>query len=86
MWLVAIGIVVTSSVTANGALRDFSDIAGTAVALHFCIQSLFVGVAGTLFVVLLDGDTAWPLICYAAIMATITLLALVRRDNADANG
>lgn len=70
MWLVAIGIVVTGSVTANGALRDFKDTAGTAVALHFCVQSLIVGVIGTLFVIVLDGDTAWPLI-------------LLRRDHGD---
>lgn len=80
MWLAAIGIVVTSSVTANGALRDFKRNAGTAVAMHFCVQSLIVGLAGTLFVILLDGDTAWPLICYTATMAAITLVALLRAD------
>lgn len=80
MWLAAIGIVITSSVTANGALRDFGHIAGTAVALHFCIQSLIVGVIGTLFVLFLNGDTAWPLIFYAAVMATITMIALMRSE------
>ncbi len=76
MWLVAVGIVVTTAVTANGALQEFSDVAGTAVALHFCIQSLIVGVVGTLFVLFLDGDTAWPLIGYAAAMALLTLAAI----------
>ncbi|MCR4266815.1 CmlA/FloR family chloramphenicol efflux MFS transporter [Nitratireductor sp. ZSWI3] len=78
MWLVAVGIVFTTSVTANGALQAFGEIAGTAVALHFCIQSLIVGVIGTSFVVLLDGDTAWPLAAYVAAMATVTLLAQLR--------
>ncbi len=76
MWLVAVGIVVTTAVTANGALQEFSDVAGTAVALHFCIQSLIVGVVGTLFVLFHDGDTAWPLIGYAAAMALLTLAAI----------
>ena len=35
----AVGIVFTGAVTANGALEEFGDIAGTAVAIHFCIQS-----------------------------------------------
>ena len=85
MWLVAVGIVVTTAVTANGALQEFSDVAGTAVALHFCIQSLIVGVVGTLFVLLLEGDTAWPLVGYAAAMAIVTLAAiggLTRRGKA----
>ncbi|WP_426757386.1 CmlA/FloR family chloramphenicol efflux MFS transporter [Myxococcus sp. Y35] len=76
MWVIATGIVFTVSVTANGALQAFGDVAGTAVALYFCIQSLIVGVLGTLAVVLLDGDTAWPLVGYAALMALVTLTAL----------
>ncbi len=75
MWVIAAGIVFTVSVTANGALQAFGDVAGTAVALYFCIQSLIVGVLGTLAVVLLDGDTAWPLAGYAALMALVTLSA-----------
>ncbi|RCS24141.1 CmlA/FloR family chloramphenicol efflux MFS transporter [Phyllobacterium salinisoli] len=78
MWLMAIGIVFTTSVTANGALREFGDIAGTAVALHFCIQSIIVGVFGTCFVILLGGGTAWPLVAYSAGMAGVTLGALRR--------
>ncbi|MEI9428166.1 CmlA/FloR family chloramphenicol efflux MFS transporter [Mesorhizobium sp. Cs1299R1N3] len=76
MWVMAVGIVFAGSVTANGALEAFGDVAGTAVALYFCVQSLIVGIAGTLFVLLLGGDTAWPLAFYAAVFAVITLLAL----------
>ncbi|WP_208721533.1 CmlA/FloR family chloramphenicol efflux MFS transporter [Corallococcus aberystwythensis] len=81
MWVVAVGIVFAVSVTANGALQSFGAVAGTAVALYFCIQSLIVGVLGTLMVVLLDGDTAWPLVGYASLMAGVTLgcLASLRR-------
>jgi DHA1 family florfenicol/chloramphenicol resistance protein-like MFS transporter len=80
MWVVSIGIVLAGSVTANGALEKFGDVAGTAVALYFCIQSLIVGVLGTLMVVLLGGDTAWPLAGYCTVMALVTLvmLALLR--------
>ena len=77
MWLVAIGIVFTTSVTANGALQEFSEMAGTAVALHFCVQSLIVGVIGTGAVIALNGGTAWPLIAYIGGMAAITLAALI---------
>ncbi len=76
MWLIAVGIVFTGSVTANGALQAFGETAGTAVALHFCVQSLIVGLVGTAFVVLLDGGTAWPLVAYSTGMATLTLAAL----------
>lgn len=75
MWLISVGIVFTASVCANGALQAFTGTAGTAVALHFCMQSLITGLAGTAFVTLLDGTTAWPLVGYAICMATITLAA-----------
>lgn len=76
MWIAAAGIVFTGAVTANGALDDFGDRAGTAVALYFCIESLIVGVAGTLAVLAFNGDTAWPLVAYMTVMATIVLAAL----------
>lgn len=76
MWVMAVGIVLTVSVTANGALAGFDDIAGSAVAFHFCIQSLVVSIAGTLAVTLLNGDTAWPVSCYATVMAGLVLLGL----------
>ncbi|WNG59952.1 CmlA/FloR family chloramphenicol efflux MFS transporter [Archangium gephyra] len=76
MWVIATGIVFAASVTANGALQAFGTVAGTAVALYFCVQSLIVGVLGTLMVVMLGGDTAWPLVGYASLMALVTLTAL----------
>lgn len=76
MWLMAVGIVFSVSVTANGALQNFGDMAGLAVALHFCVQSLVVGIVGTLAVLVLGGATAWPLATYAASMATSVLIAL----------
>lgn len=76
MWVMAIGIVFTVSVTANGALEKFGDIAGSAVALHFCVQSLIVSIGGTLAVIQLQGDTAWPLAIFSSIMAIVVLTAL----------
>ncbi|MET2826382.1 CmlA/FloR family chloramphenicol efflux MFS transporter [Mesorhizobium shangrilense] len=76
MWIVAMGIVLTVSVTANGALQEFGDVAGTAVALYFCIQSLVVGIVGTLFVILFDGDTPWPLVAYCTALPTVASGAL----------
>ncbi|HEV2506854.1 MAG TPA: CmlA/FloR family chloramphenicol efflux MFS transporter [Mesorhizobium sp.] len=84
MWVAAIGIVFTGAVAANGALADFGDRAGTAVALYFCIESLIVGIAGTLAVLAFDGDTAWPLVAYMVVTATIVMMALTlgrRRQN-----
>ncbi|RWL86787.1 MAG: CmlA/FloR family chloramphenicol efflux MFS transporter [Mesorhizobium sp.] len=75
MWVIAIGIVLTASVTANGALEQFGETAGTAVALYFCAQSVIVSTAGTLFIILMDGDTAWPLVGFSASLAVVTLLA-----------
>ncbi|MGO4834654.1 CmlA/FloR family chloramphenicol efflux MFS transporter, partial [Rhizobiaceae sp. 2RAB30] len=46
------------------------------VALYFCVESLIVGAVGTAFVVVLGGDTAWPLAGYSAVMAAVTLSAL----------
>jgi DHA1 family florfenicol/chloramphenicol resistance protein-like MFS transporter len=76
MWVMAVGIVFTGAVTANGALEEFGDIAGTAVALYFCVQSLIVSIGGTLAVVHLQGDTAWPLATFSSIMAIIVLISL----------
>lgn len=80
MWVMAIGIVFTMSVTANGALEKFGGIAGSAVALHFCVQSLIVSIGGTLAVIWLQGDTAWPLATYASVMAVVVLIARRRLD------
>jgi DHA1 family florfenicol/chloramphenicol resistance protein-like MFS transporter len=82
MWLAAIGIVLTASMTANGALSAFDDSAGMAVALYFCIQSLMVSLAGTALVILLPGDTAWPLIafCTVAPLVVLTMLARLQRS------
>lgn len=73
MWVIAVGIVFTGAVSANGALAKFDAIAGTAVAFYFCVQSLIVSIVGTLAVIHLNGDTAWPVITYASGMAFIVL-------------
>lgn len=83
IWIMAVGIVFTGSVTANGALAEFGDIAGSAVAFYFCIQSLIVSLVGTLAITVLDGDSAWPLVAFSAVMALLVLAALhrLRRHN-----
>ncbi len=73
MWLIAVGIVMVAGVTANGALEGFSDVAGIAVALYYGIQSAIVGGLGTLVVLMLDGDTVWPLVAYCLVMCGISL-------------
>lgn len=76
MWVVAIGIVLAVSVSANGALEKFGGAAGSAVALYFAVQSVFVGVFGTLAVLALGGDTLWPLVAYGGAMAVLVSLCL----------
>lgn len=78
MWVIAIGIVMTVSVTANGALAGFADNAGAAVALYYCIQSVLVAGLGTFWVLFLGGDSAWPLVAQALVVPAACLLGLVR--------
>ncbi len=78
MWIAAIGIVLTASMTANGALAEFGDSAGTAVAVYFCVQSVAATTVGTALVLLLPGDTAWPLVAFCAVMPLLTLALLAR--------
>lgn len=75
-WIMAIGIVLTVSVSANGALKVFGDRAGLAVALYFGGQSLIVSLVGTLVVVMFDGATAWPLAAYTLTLPTLVLIGL----------
>lgn len=78
MWVIAIGIVMTVSVTANGALAGFADSAGAAVALYYCIQGVLVAGLGTFWVLSLGGDSAWPLVAQALVVPAACLLGLVR--------
>lgn len=78
MWLAAIGIVMVASMTANGALAEFKENAGMAVAVYFCTQSLITSIAGTMLVIMLPGDTAWPLIAFCTVMPFLTLAMLAR--------
>lgn len=76
MWVIAVGIVLMVSVTANGALAGFAEQAGTAVALYYCIQALLVAGLGTLWIVWLGGDNAWPLAVQASLMPLLCLAGL----------
>jgi DHA1 family florfenicol/chloramphenicol resistance protein-like MFS transporter len=73
MWVIAVGISVTCAVTANGALRSFSHAAGTASAMYSCGESLVIGVVGTLVVVWLPADTAWPLASFCMVFGLVTI-------------
>ncbi|WP_118988005.1 CmlA/FloR family chloramphenicol efflux MFS transporter [Photorhabdus sp. CRCIA-P01] len=73
MWVIAVGIVMLVSITANGALREFDDMAGTAVALYFGVQGLVVSGIGTGMVLVFGNDNPWSLIFYAWLMCLINI-------------
>ncbi len=75
MWGIAVGLVMVVSVAANGALSEFADASGTAVALYYAMQSLLVACFGTLATVLLPGDTVWPLVAYWLLLPVASLVA-----------
>lgn len=75
MWGIAVGLVMVVSVAANGALSEFADASGTAVALYYAMQSLLVACFGTLATVLLPGDTVWPLVAYGLLLPVASLVA-----------
>jgi len=76
MWGIAVGLVMVVSVAANGALRDFADVSGMAVALYYAVQSVIVAGFGTLATVLLPGDTVWPLVAYGLLLPLASLIAV----------
>lgn len=73
MWLVGVGVATAVSVAPNGALRGFDHIAGAVTAVYFCLGGLLLGGIGTLTITLLPSDTAWPIIAYCLILATVVL-------------
>lgn len=86
-WIIAVGIAITVSVAANGALAPFSEIAGTSTALYYCISSVFLVGTGTAAVVLLPGTTAWPLVAFGGLGGALVLALLSRdRSQRDAPG
>ncbi len=75
VWVMAVGISLTVAVTTDGALRPFAQMAGTAIAVNGCLESLIVTGLGTLAVLALPAATAWPLIgfCLAAGLLSLGL-------------
>ena len=81
MWIVAAGIALTCSVTANGALKAFGDYAGMATAIYYCVESLVVSIGGTVAVLLLGGDTVLPIMAYCIVSALLTLVLTMEQKN-----
>lgn len=81
-WIIAVGIAMTVSVSANGALAPFATIAGTSTALYYALSSFFLVGTGTVAVVLLPGATAWPLAVYGFLGAALVLALLSRHPPA----
>ena len=76
MWIIATGIVLVASVTANGALATFDDKAGTAVALYYAIQGVVVSGLGTLATVVFGGGTPWALVGFCGLMCGVNAAGL----------
>lgn len=71
MWIIATGIVLVVSVSADGALASFDDKAGTAVALYYAIQGVVVSGLGTLATVVFGGGTPWALVGFCGVMCGV---------------
>ncbi len=82
MVIVAVGISSTCAVSANGALSDFPDTAGTAVAFYYCLEALTVCLFGTLAVAIFPKGSVWPLVLFCGAGSTTILVGtlLVRHD------
>lgn len=78
MWVIAAGIALSGSVTANGALQPFSACAGLATAIYYCIESLAVSLLGTAAVLLLGGDTILPIVAFTVLSALFTLVLSIK--------
>ena len=76
MWIIATGIVLVVSVTANGALGAFDDRAGTAVALYYAIQGVVVSGLGTLATVVFGGGTPWALVGFCGVMCGVNVTGI----------
>lgn len=76
MWIIATGIVLVVSVSANGALASFDDKAGTAVALYYGIQGVVVSAMGTLATVVFGGGTPWALVGFCGVMCGVNAAGL----------
>ena len=76
MWLVATGMVLVVSVSANGARCRTTATRRAPRWLYYAAQSLIVAGLGTLSTLALDGGSAWPLVAYCAAMPAASLLGL----------
>jgi MFS transporter, DHA1 family, chloramphenicol/florfenicol resistance protein len=83
VWLVAIGIAIVNPVTAIGALRPFPHAAGTARAIYSCLESLAVSVIGTVLLLLLPANTAWPLSAFCTVLSLVTMSLVSRLGRPD---
>lgn len=88
MWLMGVGIAAAVSVAPNGALQGLDHIAGAATAVYFSLGGLILGGIGTCIIVLLPGDTAWPVIIYSLSLAAIVLVlsCIVSAGDRDGEG
>ena len=80
MMVIAIGISITCSVCATGALAEFKDIAGTGVALYYCLETILVCLLGTAAVTLFPTGSLWPLIVFSG-CGSLTVMAFVAQSN-----
>ncbi|WP_201772465.1 CmlA/FloR family chloramphenicol efflux MFS transporter [Endozoicomonas elysicola] len=73
MMVIAVGISITCSVCATGALAEFKDIAGTGVALYYCLEAVLVCLLGTAVVMLFPVGSLWPLIAFSGIGSLVVM-------------
>ncbi len=80
MMVISVGISITCSVCATGALAEFKDIAGTGVALYYCLEAILVCLLGTAAVTLLPTGSLWPLIVFSG-CGSLAVMAFSAQSN-----
>ncbi|EEZ85503.1 conserved hypothetical protein [Vibrio harveyi 1DA3] len=74
MYLIGIFIALTCSVSANGALSEFSSSAGLATALYYALESIFLSLLVTLLINALPSGTSIVITSYILISAIGALI------------
>lgn len=73
MWIIGMGIAMSVSISPNGALQGFDELAGTVTAVYFCLGGVLLGSIGTVIISIFPVGTSWPIVAFCFILAAIVI-------------